>query len=248
MKKCLKNCLLGCIIAVMFIGMLLIGGCNKNPWDSKKEDKGFYYSLIGDDRNPASLTNRATGAAILGLVNEDEEIEELVIPEKLGKYPVKKIGGSSLAGIGAAEHFYGINAKNVKRIVINNELKLLTDGIYNFNGDLILNTPIIFQSPALFPLCGSIQINYETSLIENYKDRVETLFQDQKEVLFDASGGEQFTYSTIIKPDRLLLKPEDPTKEGYTFGGWFTEDSYETQWNFETDIVTENITLYAKWI
>ncbi len=38
----------------------------------------------------------------------------------------------------------------------------------------------------------------------------------------------------------------NPTKEGYTFAGWFTEDSGGSQWNFST-AVTENMTLYAQW-
>ena len=38
----------------------------------------------------------------------------------------------------------------------------------------------------------------------------------------------------------------NPTKEGYTFAGWFTESSGGSQWNF-SDPVTENMTLYAQW-
>ena len=38
----------------------------------------------------------------------------------------------------------------------------------------------------------------------------------------------------------------NPTKEGYTFAGWFTESSGGSQWNFST-AVTENMTLYAQW-
>ena len=38
----------------------------------------------------------------------------------------------------------------------------------------------------------------------------------------------------------------NPTKEGYTFAGWFTEASGGSQWNFST-AVTKNMTLYAQW-
>ena len=38
----------------------------------------------------------------------------------------------------------------------------------------------------------------------------------------------------------------NPTKEGHTFAGWFTESSGGSQWNFST-AVTENMTLYAQW-
>lgn len=34
---------------------------------------------------------------------------------------------------------------------------------------------------------------------------------------------------------------------GYTFYGWFTDQSYTIQWNTLTDPVKCNMTLYAKW-
>ena len=42
------------------------------------------------------------------------------------------------------------------------------------------------------------------------------------------------------------VKPADPTREHYTFGGWYTEDAYTTQWDFDAN-VTGNLDLYAKW-
>lgn len=44
-----------------------------------------------------------------------------------------------------------------------------------------------------------------------------------------------------------MTKPTDPTRTGYTFGGWYKEAACTTAWNFDTDTVTGNITLYAKW-
>jgi uncharacterized repeat protein (TIGR02543 family) len=41
--------------------------------------------------------------------------------------------------------------------------------------------------------------------------------------------------------------PDNPTKEGYTFGGWYTEvNGGGTEFTADTE-VTENITVYAKW-
>jgi uncharacterized repeat protein (TIGR02543 family) len=37
------------------------------------------------------------------------------------------------------------------------------------------------------------------------------------------------------------------TIHGYTFGAWYNEAAFTTQWNFASDTVTANITLYAKW-
>ena len=48
----------------------------------------------------------------------------------------------------------------------------------------------------------------------------------------------------------LVSKPSDPVRTEYNFAGWYTtpECVQGTQWDFSTDRITEDITLYAKWI
>ena len=41
---------------------------------------------------------------------------------------------------------------------------------------------------------------------------------------------------------------EDPCAEGYRFDGWYTDTAYATPWNFETMLITEPTTIYAKWV
>ena len=42
-----------------------------------------------------------------------------------------------------------------------------------------------------------------------------------------------------------ITEPATPTREWYTFEWWYTEDGEE--WNFDTDTVENDMTLYAKW-
>lgn len=39
----------------------------------------------------------------------------------------------------------------------------------------------------------------------------------------------------------------DPTRDGYEFGGWFTDEACTQAFDFETAVVTEDLTLFAKW-
>ena len=44
-----------------------------------------------------------------------------------------------------------------------------------------------------------------------------------------------------------VTKPDDPAKDGYKFGGWYTDQSCTTAWDFDEDTVTKDLILYAKW-
>lgn len=66
-------------------------------------------------------------------------------------------------------------------------------------------------------------------------------------VSFDVDGGSMVAPQTIVDGGKVTA-PAAPTKAGYTFGGWYKETSFATEWNFATDIVDANTTLYARWI
>jgi uncharacterized repeat protein (TIGR02543 family) len=45
----------------------------------------------------------------------------------------------------------------------------------------------------------------------------------------------------------MITEPAAPTRANYEFGGWHKDASLSSAWNFDKDIVTSDITLYAKW-
>ena len=54
----------------------------------------------------------------------------------------------------------------------------------------------------------------------------------------------------VAEKGAKITEPEAPTADGYTFAGWYTdkECTQANKWNFATDEVTVDMTLYAKWI
>ncbi|WP_338631904.1 immunoglobulin-like domain-containing protein [Clostridium baratii] len=67
-------------------------------------------------------------------------------------------------------------------------------------------------------------------------------------VTYDSQGGSSVPQENV-EYNGLVTKPSDPTKEGYTFGGWYTDDTFKTEWNFDKDkMPSKNMTLYAKWL
>ena len=71
---------------------------------------------------------------------------------------------------------------------------------------------------------------------------------NQYTIKFNSNDGSAVD-SITANYDILVTKPADPTREGYTFAGWFKDENLTNAWNFETDTMPVNgITLYAKWI
>lgn len=66
-------------------------------------------------------------------------------------------------------------------------------------------------------------------------------------VTFDALGGTSVPGQELQYGDKIE-QPEPPTREGYAFGGWYTDEALTTPWNFSEDIVSGDVELYAKWI
>ncbi|MCL2881007.1 MAG: InlB B-repeat-containing protein, partial [Treponema sp.] len=53
----------------------------------------------------------------------------------------------------------------------------------------------------------------------------------------------------IFADGTTIAKPApDPTRSGFVFDGWYKESACTNIWDFDVDIVTANITLYARWI
>ena len=66
-------------------------------------------------------------------------------------------------------------------------------------------------------------------------------------VTFDVDGGTPAPEAQKVEHGNKVSKPAtDPTKEGYTFANWFNRDG-DAAWNFDTDTVSKNTELYAKW-
>ena len=65
-------------------------------------------------------------------------------------------------------------------------------------------------------------------------------------VSFSAGEGSKVDFQTTAA-NGSIAKPADPTREGYTFAGWYTDEACTEAYDFSV-AVTADMTLYAKWI
>ena len=63
-------------------------------------------------------------------------------------------------------------------------------------------------------------------------------------VAFDAQGG-SYVAPRYVAKNKMVSEPVAPTRDGYTFLGWYTAEG--EKWDFAKDVVTADMTLYAKW-
>lgn len=89
---------------------------------------------------------------------------------------------------------------------------------------------------------GNTEFNFDDSIVDNIeiyaKWKVAKYY-----VTFNSNGGSSVPYQ-YIEHGKKAVKPSDPTREGYTFKGWFKSSGNEYDFN---NAVTTNIVLYAKW-
>ena len=69
---------------------------------------------------------------------------------------------------------------------------------------------------------------------------------DKYTVTFESNGGSAVGSKQVNDGDKISA-PVQPTKKMFVFGGWYKDSDFEEVWDFDTDVVTKNITLYAKW-
>ena len=74
-----------------------------------------------------------------------------------------------------------------------------------------------------------------------------TTFTPNYTVTFDANGHGTAPADQCIADGGKVTTPTAPTATGYTFGGWYKEAGCTNAWDFAADVVTADITLYAKW-
>ena len=83
--------------------------------------------------------------------------------------------------------------------------------------------------------------------IINGENNTVMLVMGEYTVTFDTNGHGTAPTQQKTTYGGKITEPAAPTAENYYFQGWFKESTCENIWDFASDIVTANITLYAKW-
>lgn len=105
---------------------------------------------------------------------------------------------------------------------------------YEFDGWLIENENVLLKPGT------TLYINKDIRLIAQWKEIITCT------VSFNTEGGSS-TESQIVRQGEKAIEPSNPIREGYKFGGWYEDSTYQF-WFYFGKPITANVTLYAKWI
>ena len=170
--------------------------------------------------------------------------------------------GSQLTTIAAAT-FYG--CENLKTITIPKSVKEIkkdtSTGAFTLCSGL---KSVIFEPGSELTTVDSGAFGYNENITFYYSDKdekvktaltsggvdqgkIQSLDALDPVVTFEADG-EVYKEQNAKDNNFKAVKPENPTKKGYAFTGWYTKnaDNEYNPFDFNTT-VTEDITLYAQW-
>ena len=132
-------------------------------------------------------------------------------------------------------------------------------------GDSIISEPLVSCNTLNMSQAGEYPITIDVSQVQIYNPYNQEVTRnysfDIKEgkvtVTYPKIGSYTVTYSLTgrgndiirsgMEAGSLLTRPIDPKADGYVFLGWYKDEKLAQLWDFDTDIIQENMTLYAGW-
>ena len=124
---------------------------------------------------------------------------------------------------------------SMDKIYSDEKYKLTAEG-YDFWGWRSYNSPYI-KYKGDYVICDDIQIS------AYWRPKSYTVTFEANE---PTKGGNSSTYT--LDYDSLIGRRPSVSKTGYKLEGWYLDEAFTQKWNFETDVVKGDMTLYAKWI
>lgn len=112
--------------------------------------------------------------------------------------------------------------------------------VMNQRGDMIRTVVFIPENPNYCAVEKDISVAVYKKHSSNSDE------QNIYTVTFN-TGDKKDAITKQIKQNETVAKPKNPEKEGYAFGGWYTDKALTKKYDFDSK-VTKNFTLYAKWV
>lgn len=127
------------------------------------------------------------------------------------------------------------------------KIDMATDGVLLNPGAYSLKiTAVPEEAGFVMPTNAFVDFTLpESSDTSVHESLVNIYLQQKHTVSFDTQGGSDVADVQVMHKDTLDASSVLPTREGYTFKGWFEDKELSVP--YEIKSITEDMTLYAKW-
>ena len=155
---------------------------------------------------------------------------------------VKETKQEDITTVESIELIYGMDGCNVIEIPITKETSEVT-AISNDESVAI----VLIEKDKLKIEAVCDEVN-ETTVDLEYNDIRRSIPVNVKPsclVEFNTDGGTSVIPQMIIYEGQVI-RPENPTKEGYEFAGWYIDEELTEEYNFDSSVESD-MTIYAKF-
>lgn len=193
--------------------------------DSKKWNYTEMTYIGTDYSNGVQIGSRKSPTKSFSIASSDYleyNVESITVESKIGS------SGTAKLKVSIGDNYLG-----------DNEYTSLTTTMkgYTYSND---NN---YQGTISIDWTNTAKAFYLKSITVVYSENVGTKYA----VSFNTDGGTPITDKYVSEGEKVIRPEVDPEKEGYKFGGWYSDSSCTIEFNFES-VINEDTTLYAKWI
>ena len=236
MRKCLI------LITILLTSFSLIG-C----YEGKRD---FIYDIF-------QVRKQGVYLDIVGLTEEGQEKEVVVFPSKIEGY-------ENDVNIGSISVFKtSIKSGNLKVAVIN-DVNMICIAAFqeitnNSNNTIfVMNSLNVITFEEKFTGGNDFQIFVPFEVYNDYLEKkgayqfyIDRYIQSRVSFYYnyDDSLNNGLYWTSYDNRNSMITQPEEPTRDGYEFIGWFTDSSGNTEFDFtdNNNITKDKLKLYAKW-
>ena len=157
---------------------------------------------------------------------------EIIIPPT--RYNINYNGNGNTAGIAPIDN---------NQYLTGEEAVVLGNGTLQKSGSVFKNWNTNQEGTDISYNSGE-KIRFENSNITLY-----AIWQDLDKftVEFETYGGSEVQTIENVVIGSKITRPANPTKINFAFEGWYIDEEFELEWDFQNDVVENALTLYAKW-
>ncbi|EGI4788063.1 InlB B-repeat-containing protein [Listeria monocytogenes] len=219
---------------------------------------------LGIDYNDISDLSPIAGLAKLShLTADNNQISDLSPISSLGAMEIMRLDKNQISDISSLQplfnspNFFGITLDNQKitsEPVLYQQELVVPNNIKDEMGALISPDTIsdngVYASPNikwnLANYTNQVSYTFNKQLAQgSFSGTVTQPLHNAYTATFDVDGVKT---NEVVEETKLLQEPTAPTKEGYTFTGWYDAKTGGNKWDFATDkMPAEDITLYAQF-